>query len=169
MKKKVRRKFSKALSIGVLFTFVFAMTFAAVPAGRTYAASYDGTNPYSTGCASKSPITYATNYIYKSGVKIGYVQLKGSAYCHTAWGYVKFYSSAPYNYYANVWVDSYNGSTYRTTVSCASSGGNDVVMKGQTSCYTAQLYDKDPYNAQAEADVYSSSGALIAYTYTGRY
>ncbi|MBD8137302.1 hypothetical protein V2I71_13995 [Peribacillus frigoritolerans] len=55
---------------------------------------------------NKSPITYETEYIYKNGVKIGYMQLKESAYCHTAWGYLKFYSAAPYDYYANVWVDS---------------------------------------------------------------
>ncbi|WP_249595567.1 hypothetical protein [Peribacillus frigoritolerans] len=46
---------------------------------KTYALSYENTNPYSTGCVNKSPITYETEYIYKNGVKIGYVQLKGSA------------------------------------------------------------------------------------------
>ncbi|MES1039933.1 DUF2690 domain-containing protein [Peribacillus simplex] len=123
--------------------------------------SYDNTNPYSTGCASKSPITYETEYIYKNGVKIGYVQLKGSAYCHTAWGYLKFYSSAPYDYYANVWGDSFNGTTKRAFTSCASSGGNGWIMKGQTSGNTAQLWNLDPYNALAKAGIYSSSGALM--------
>ncbi|MDQ7862780.1 hypothetical protein RCO48_22405 [Peribacillus frigoritolerans] len=87
--------------------------FAIAPMNKTYALSYDNTNPYSTGCVNKSPITYETEYIYKNGVKIGYVQLKGSAYCHTAWGSLKFYSATPYDYYANVWVDSFNGTTKR--------------------------------------------------------
>ncbi|MFC8563810.1 hypothetical protein [Peribacillus frigoritolerans] len=107
---------------------------------------------------NKSPITYETEYIYKNGVKIGYVQLKGSAYCHTAWGYLKFYSAAPYDYYANVWVDSFNGKTKRAFTSCASSGGNGWIIKGQTSCYTAQIRNLNPYNALAKAGIYSSSG-----------
>lgn len=79
------------------------------------------------------------------------MQLKGSAYCHTAWGYLKFYSAAPNDYYANVWVDSFNGTTKRAFTSCASSGGNGWIMKGQTSCYTAQLWNLDPYTALAKA------------------
>ncbi|PEZ84093.1 DUF2690 domain-containing protein [Peribacillus simplex] len=153
----------------MVITLVFGLFFAIGPMNKAFALSYDNTNPYSTGCASKSPITYETEYIYKNGVKIGYVQLKGSAYCHTAWGYLKFYSAAPYDYYANVWVDSFNGKTKRAFTSCASSGGNGWIMKGQTSCYTAQLWNLDPYNALAKAGIYSSSGALIISANTGRY
>ncbi|MFC5651147.1 DUF2690 domain-containing protein [Paenibacillus solisilvae] len=163
------KKISKVVSVGVLFTVFLSLFLTFAPTEKVYALSYDGTNPYSTGCAYKSPITYETEYIYVAGVKIGYVQLKGSAYCHTAWGYLKFYSAAPYNYYANVWVDSYNGTTKRKYVSCASSGGNGWIMKGQTSCYTAQLWDKDPYNALAKAGIYSSSGALVFSANTRRY
>ncbi|MBO1510295.1 DUF2690 domain-containing protein [Metabacillus bambusae] len=159
----------KLFNIGIVFTIIMGLFFAIAPIDKASALSYDYTDPYSTGCAYKSPITYETEYIYKNGVKIGYVQLKGSAYCHTAWGYLKFYSAAPYDYYANVWIDSYNGTTKRGFASCANSGGNGWIMKGQTSCYTAQLWDKDPYNALAKAGIYSSSGALIQSANTGRY
>jgi Protein of unknown function (DUF2690) len=159
----------KIINIVMVLTFVFGLFFAIVPINKASALTYDGTNPYSTGCAYKSPITYETEYIYKNSVKIGYVQLKGSAYCHTARGYLKFYSAAPYDYYANVWIDSFNGTTKRGYASCANSGGNGWIMKGQTSCYTAQMWDKDPYNALAKAGIYSSSGALIQSANTGRY
>jgi hypothetical protein len=159
----------KLFNIGMVFALVLGLFFAIAPVNKASALSYDYTDPYSTGCAYKSPITYETEYIYKNGVKIGYVQLKGSAYCHTAWGYLKFYSAAPYDYYANVWIDSFNGTVKRAYASCANSGGNGWIMKGQTSCYTAQLWDKDPYNALAKAGIYSSSGALIQSANTGRY
>lgn len=159
----------KLFNIGMIFTLVFSLFFAIAPIDKASALTYDGTNPYSTGCAYKSPITYETEYIYKNGVKIGYVQLKGSAYCHTAWGYLKFYNAAPYDFYANVWIDSFNGTTKRGYASCANSGGNGWIMKGQTSCYTAQMWNKDPYNALAKAGIYSSSGALIQSANTGRY
>ncbi|KKI91958.1 hypothetical protein WQ54_11735 [Bacillus sp. SA1-12] len=81
---------------------------------------------------------------------------KGSAYCHTAWGYLKFYKAAPHDYYANVWIDSYNGTAKRGYASCANSGGNGWIMKGQTTCYTAQMWNKDPYNALAKAGIYNS-------------
>ncbi|MFC5647598.1 DUF2690 domain-containing protein [Paenibacillus solisilvae] len=171
MKKFLKKKVSKVISVGVLFTFVFGLIFAVSPTEKAFALSYDYSNPYSTGCAYKSPITYETKYIYKSGVKIGYVQLKGSAYCHTAWSYVKFYSAAPYNGYANVGTYRYNGtsSTSNARTFCNSSGGNGVVEKGQTSCYTAQLWDKDPYNSLAVVFVYSSTGSVIAQAQTGRH
>ncbi|MFE5430856.1 DUF2690 domain-containing protein [Peribacillus simplex] len=149
----------------LLFVLCFSMIFAITPINKASALTYDYTNPYSTGCANKSPITYETKYIYKNGVKIGYVQLKGSAYCHTAWGYVKFYSAAPYDSYANVYVDSYkNGTTWRTYTDCYE--GNGRVNKGQTSCYTSQLWDKDPYKASAQAVI--SDTTLIKVT-TGRH
>jgi hypothetical protein len=157
----------KLLNIGMIFTLVVGLFFSITPINKASALSYDGSNPYSTGCAYKSPITYETKYIYKNGVKIGYVQLKGSAYCHTAWGYVKLYSPAPYDNYAYVSIDSYTDGTtlsWRTSRSCASSGGNGMVMKGQTSCYTAQLWNKDPYKASAAAYI-----DYTRYAITGRH
>ncbi|MFV5315278.1 hypothetical protein [Priestia megaterium] len=64
----------KVFNIGVLFFLIFGLFLGVGPTGKASALSYDGSNPYTTGCASKSPITYETKYIYKSGVKIGYVQ-----------------------------------------------------------------------------------------------
>jgi hypothetical protein len=171
MKKFLKKKVSKVISVGVMFTFVFGLIFAVSPTEKAFDLSYDYSNPYTTGCAYKSPVTYETKYIYKSGVKIGYVQLKGSAYCHTAWSYVKFYSAAPYNGYANVGTYRYYGtsSTSNARTFCNSSGGNGLVEKGQTSCYTAQLWDKDPYNSLAVVFVYSSTGSVIAQAQTGRH
>ncbi|MFC5653449.1 DUF2690 domain-containing protein [Paenibacillus solisilvae] len=124
-----------------------------------------------TRCAYKSPITYETKYIYQGSKKIGYVQLRGSAACHTAWGYVKFYSNAPYNGYANVGTYRFygSGSASNARTFCNSTGGNDLVQKGQTSCYTGQLYDRDPYNSLAVVFVYSKTGAVIAQAQTGRH
>ncbi|MGE7609352.1 hypothetical protein ACQKML_22365 [Peribacillus frigoritolerans] len=82
-------------------------------------------------------------------------------------GILKFLFGASYDYYANVWVDSFKGTIKRAFTSCARSGGNGWIMKGQTSCYTSQLWNLDPYNALAKAGIYSSSGALIISANTG--
>ncbi len=36
---------------------------------------------------------------------------------------------------------------------CGSAGGNGVVNKGQTSCYTPMVYDLDPRKAQAQGNM----------------
>ncbi|WP_223066134.1 DUF2690 domain-containing protein [Paenibacillus caui] len=170
MKKMIGKKISKGLYVGLLVTFFLNLLFTVGPTEKAYALSYDFTDPIATGCAYKSLITYETKYIYKSGVQIGYVQLKGSAYCHTAWGYIKLYSAAPYDNYANVYLDGFYGTTRRAFTSCyKGDGGNGAVMNGQTSCYTGQLYDKDPYKASASAYIYTSTGAIAASATTNRY
>lgn len=113
------------------------------------ALAFDGTNPYTTGCAYKRAIIYETTYIYRYGKPIGYVQLRGSAYCHTAWAYVKLYSPAPSNNYVNAYVQRGNRLGYE--LSCNSDGGNKAIQKNQTSCYTPQIWDRDPYKARAKA------------------
>lgn len=50
----------------MVITLVFGLFFAIAPMNKALALSYDNTNPYSSGCASKSPITYETEYIYKT-------------------------------------------------------------------------------------------------------
>jgi hypothetical protein len=109
----------------------------------------DGTNPYTTGCAYKRPIVYETFYITRKNKTIGYIQLRGSAYCHTAWAYVKLYSPAPTNNYVNAYIQ--RGNPRGWELSCNSTGGNKAVQYKQTSCYTPQIWDKDPYKARAKA------------------
>lgn len=67
LKSRRRKGEKKLLNIGLAVTLVFGLFFAIAPTNKTYALSYDNTNPYSTGCVNKSPITYETEYIYKNG------------------------------------------------------------------------------------------------------
>ena len=97
-----------------------------IDSNQASALSYDETNTYSTG-AYKKPIIYTTTYIVRSGKTIGYVQLRGSAGCHTAWAFLKFYSPAPKNNYVNAYIERYKNG-YQLT--CNSSGGNKAVQKG---------------------------------------
>lgn len=128
---------------------IFASTLSLGSQSVSAAMPYDGSNPYSTGCAYKKPIVYETTYIYRYGKRIGYVQLRGSAYCHTAWAYVKLYSPAPTNNYVNAYVQ--RGTTTGWQLNCNHPGGNKAIQYKQTSCYTPQLWDKDPYKARAKA------------------
>jgi hypothetical protein len=134
--------------LGLTFVFmlsIFASGFA-LDSNKAYALSYPSdTDPYKTGCAYKQPLTYATKYIVKNGKTIGYVQLKGSAGCHTAWAYIKLYNPAPYNRYADAFVVRNDGAQR----SCDNYGGNGEVNKGQTSCYTPQLWNLDPHYSYA--------------------
>ncbi|WP_028776249.1 DUF2690 domain-containing protein [Shimazuella kribbensis] len=156
-------KVKRFLNIGFVFALAFSFfvaSFALNPIGAD-AAQYDGTNPYNTGCAYNQPVTYDTEYLVNnSGTRIGYVQLKGSAGCHTAWAYIKLYNAAPKDYYAETWIKRRYNTTQslilnKTLLDCdKETGGNGVIMKGETSCFTGQAWDKSPYNAQASGVVY---------------
>jgi hypothetical protein len=65
----------------------------------------------------------------------------GSAYCHTAWEKVYMYKAAPYNAYAL--IHRSNG----TEATCNCKGGNKSVDRGQHSCYTPLIWDRDPYQS----------------------
>lgn len=119
-----------------------------IGSNQASAAPKDMTNPYTTGCAYNKPITYQTNYIYRKGKQIGYLQLRGSVGCHTAWAYLKLYSPAPRNNYAKAYIQRYKRGL---TLSCDSKNGNKAINYKQTSCYTPQIYDRDPYKARAGA------------------
>ncbi|MGM7723693.1 DUF2690 domain-containing protein [Metabacillus sp. Hm71] len=104
--------------------------------------SYDGKSPYYNSCAS-SAVTKDKKWIDS----ISYVELKFSTKCKTAWAKVTVTRPAIYNLEADARiVRSTDGKAY----TCNSSGGNGVVNKGQTSCYTAMVYDLDPRKAQAQ-------------------
>jgi hypothetical protein len=153
----------KVMNYSFAFVFVLSLLVSSFTIGSksVSAASYDNTNPYSTGCASNKPVTYQTKYIYKGSTKIGYIQLKGSAGCHTAWTYIKLYNPAPRNGYANAYIVRYSNGMWRD---CNSSGGNGDIDKGQTSCYTPQIYDLSPYKARGEGYVdYSNYSAVTSW------
>ncbi|KRD81485.1 MULTISPECIES: DUF2690 domain-containing protein [Priestia] len=143
----------KVFNIGILFFLVFGLLLGVGPTGAS-ALSYDGSDPVSTGCANDA-VTKSYSYIGDSHDNIyGKVELKWSAKCKTSWGKIKLYHAAPYDngaYYANAVVYSYTSSgTYRTRYTCGSNGGNGAIMKGQTSCYTAQVYNGAGYKAKAK-------------------
>ncbi|OIK16898.1 hypothetical protein BIV60_02425 [Bacillus sp. MUM 116] len=128
--------------------------FAVSPAEKAFALSYDGSNPVSTGCA-KDAVTKSYSYIVdRYDNAYGKVELKWSAKCRTSWGKITLYHAAPYDkgsYYAlaTVWSYNSNGTTLRKSYNCADRGGNGVIMKGQTSCYTPQVYNGAGYIAKA--------------------
>lgn len=144
----------KVFNIGILFFLVFGLFLGVEPTSKAFALSYDGSNPVSTGCANDA-VTKSYSYISDSyGNIYGKVELKWSEKCKTSWGKINLYHAAPYDngaYYANAVVYSYTSSgTYRTRYTCGSSGGNGAIMKGQTSCYTAQVYNGAGYIAKAK-------------------
>jgi Protein of unknown function (DUF2690) len=104
--------------------------------------AYDGKSPNYNSCAS-SAVTKDKKWIDSNS----YVELKFSTVCKTAWAKVTVTRPAVYNHEADARiVRSTDGKAY----TCASSGGNGVVNKGQTSCYTPMVYDYDPRKAQAQ-------------------
>ena len=104
--------------------------------------SYDGKSPYYNSCASTA-VTKDKKWIDS----ISYVELKFSTKCKTAWAKVTITRPAIYTYEADARiVRQTDGKAY----TCDSSGGNGSVNKGQTSCYTAMVYDLDPRKAQAQ-------------------
>ncbi len=152
------------VGFSVIFALALLVSSFFVQTKAVNALSYDGTSPYgSNGCAYKSSFVYQTKNIYSSnGTKFGYLQLWGSATCHTAWAEVHLYSAAPYNGYANAMIHRSDGkelncwgSMYRDGLQ----GGNGTVDEGQHSCHTGQLYDRDPYQSWGAADI-SIYGAI---------
>ncbi|MFF2448292.1 DUF2690 domain-containing protein [Neobacillus sp. NPDC058068] len=144
---------NKLLNIMMIATLVVGLFFAITPINKAFALSYDGSNPVSTGCA-KDAVTKSYSGIADRYDNIyGKVELKWSAKCRTSWGKITLYRAAPYDkgsYYALATVWSYNSNgTLRTRYNCADRGGNGAIMKGQTSCYTPQVYNGAGYKAKA--------------------
>lgn len=104
--------------------------------------TYDGKSPYYNSCAS-SAVTKDKKWIDS----VSYVELKFSTKCKTAWAKVTITRPAVYNHEADARiVRNTDGKAY----TCNSTGGNGVVNTGQTSCYTAMVYDYDPRKSQAQ-------------------
>ncbi|WHY74833.1 DUF2690 domain-containing protein [Fictibacillus enclensis] len=136
--KKVKR-------IPMVLSIVVTVILASLhPANSTLAEThtYDGKSPYYNHCAD-SAVTKDKVWIDS----VSYVELKYSTSCKTAWAKVTLTRNATSNYEADARiVRSTDGKAY----TCDSSGGNGAVNKGQTSCYTAMVYDYNPRKAQSQ-------------------
>ncbi|WP_028776875.1 DUF2690 domain-containing protein [Shimazuella kribbensis] len=139
------------VGLAVMFALALVVSSLFIQTQKVDAANltYDSTNPYTTGCAYKNAFVYETQYF--SG---GYLQLWGSAYCHTAWARVYLYNAAPWNGYADAFIQRSDGKELH----CDDIGGNDTVDYGQHSCHTPQLWDRNPYKSWAGTD-----GGIIPY------
>lgn len=136
----------KSKLIGQSMILLLSTLIVAFGVGTNQAAaethSYDGKSPYYNSCAS-SAVTKDKKWIDS----VSYVELKFSTKCKTAWAKVTVTRPSIYNHEADARiVRSTDGKAY----TCSSSGGNGVVNKGQSSCYTPMVYDLDPRKAQAQ-------------------
>ncbi len=135
----------KMIGLSILMTFsLFILEFMVIGKHQALAEthSYDGKSPTYNNCAGTA-VTKDKKWIDSNS----YVELKFSTTCKTAWAKVTVTRPAVYNHEADARiVRSTDGKAY----TCESSGGNGVVNKGQTSCYTPMVYDLDPRTAQAQ-------------------
>jgi hypothetical protein len=79
--------------------------------------------------------------------------LYGSTYCHTAWAKIVLSKPATLDNWTEAGVEIYDHDDHlRVSMDCDKRfGGNGPVRKNQTSCYTGQYNDKDPYKAKGIA------------------
>lgn len=138
MRKNLKRVGTLAIAFAIMAAY-FGFTNNQAFAETHY---YDGKSPYYNSCAS-SAVTKDKVWIDS----VSYVELKFSTSCKTAWAKVTLTRPAVYYNEADARiVRSTDGKAY----TCNSTGGNGVVNKGQTSCYTPMVYDLDPRKAQAQ-------------------
>ncbi len=138
---KLLKKLSACFCLSLL---VLTSVFSTTGNDKAYAEdhSYDGKSPYYNSC-DQSAVTKEKKWIDSNS----YVELKFSTTCKTAWAKVTVTRPAVYNNEADARiVRKTDGKAY----TCGSAGGNGVVNKGQTSCYTPMVYDLDPRKAQAQ-------------------
>lgn len=105
---------------------------------------YDGKSPYYNSCAT-SGVTKKSKIIYANGASAK-LELKFSTTCKTAWAKITLSRPAKTDGEATALVVR---NTDNKQFSCESPGGNGVINKGQTSCYTPMVYDLDPRKAKA--------------------
>ncbi|MCH5584794.1 YjfA family protein [Shimazuella sp. AN120528] len=146
------------LRIGLSVAVIAALGFV-LGTAPTYAANYyDGKSPVGTGC-NKSGVVKSTKYFNSHNLR-GTIQLMYSTKCKTAWAYVKLSKPYPSKYgYVNAVIHRNND---KKSYSCYSSGGNGRIIRYQSTCYSAMVYDYKPNTSYAEgtyspgeADVYS--------------
>jgi hypothetical protein len=114
----------------------------------------NGTDPQSTGCASSAITAEETSIISKSGVLVGYVDLRYSTACKTAWARtVDYYSSS-----GGSDVVRSDGKYY----GCGYYVGKQMTYSstlGGYSCYSPQIYDH-PYTSAGSGIAFYTDGIL---------
>jgi hypothetical protein len=73
---------------------------------------------------------------------------------NSVWAYARLNSHAPNNSYVNAGVQRKDGYTEYCVYTPQENGSID---KGQKSCYSPQIYDKNPIKSHAKAIVYDRS------------
>ncbi|MCH5585104.1 YjfA family protein [Shimazuella sp. AN120528] len=134
------RKLSAGLLAAVISVFGLFTGF-----NQTYAYQYqyDRKSPVKTGCHKTgwAPKTKKISY----GSITGTLYLMFSSKCKTAWAYVKLNKPLPKGYEILAFVtrntDKHIGTCTR---------GNGSIIPGQTSCYSAMVYDLSPHTSYAQ-------------------
>lgn len=152
-----------ALTIIVLSFAFFASSLVEAPKAHAQtprvtplsSLSYNGQNPYSTGCANTAvePVDPASFY---GGFAT--IHLEWSTACQTAWAQVYFSSALA----SGSWGDAYIISNNTSISYSCNDGGNDYVQPRQRSCYTGMIDDPDGYSAFAKG-FYQPSPTSRAY------
>ena len=153
--KRIRHKFAAVVAtLAFIASGILAMGVS--PAG---AASYDGTDPYQTGCASNAyPVSYShlwSNFLNNPpGTRDAnaLIQLFYSPSCRTVWAVLTgalYVPPAPSNSggYANV-ISNFDFQSYSCT---ADFNGN---------CYTAQLSDAGVTSYAQASDTIGDNGPM---------
>ncbi|MBS9806893.1 DUF2690 domain-containing protein [Bacillus cereus] len=163
---------SKMLSSLFVFSFMFSSFFMFT--GESKAAFnpdtyYTGKSPYTavyggSGTCADSGVQKG----YKQITNLGYVELKFSTVCKTAWAKLTRYSKAPFN-------DSGFAAIYRSDgvwFNSYASGGVGSIDSGQTVTYTPMVYDLTAgygYTAKAAGWLRTVSGGPYSFGETGSY
>jgi hypothetical protein len=138
----------KKWRVGLLSTVIgVAGLFAGVSDTEAANYKYDGKNPVSTHC-DDSGVVKASKSFSNSGIS-GKVYLMYSTKCKTAWAYVKLNKKLSNKYIVHGSVHRNND---KKRYSCYD--GNDAIRGGQTSCYSAMVYDYKPNTSYARAHIY---------------
>lgn len=120
----------------------------------THAANYpmDGQSPVKKGCNKTGVVKKSKKISYKGTT--GTVYLMYSTSCKTAWSFVKLnkpFSKKGYFVSARIFRNNDRKMYY-----CSNKGGNGDIEVGQSSCYSAMVYDKNPNTAYALGVIYAT-------------
>jgi hypothetical protein len=124
------RKYFRPLIVAVAIAAGIGLS--ASPASATSGYGYDGQWPDISGCDS-SAITAEQATIYQGNATIGYIQLRYSTTCRTAWARIISYYNNGVGEKAGIERNS-DGKFYNCYTATAYSGGG-------YSCYTQMVYD----------------------------
>jgi hypothetical protein len=110
-------------------------------AGVASAATYDRTNPMTTGCAASAYTVTWTPIVFQdplpatgAATTLGYLEVRKSSVCGTKWGRVDLF--APHS--VSMWAES-NPNIPRTYVNTWGAGGDGTKAFYGTQVYTDQI------------------------------